>query len=252
MKKVVVSGGFDPVHIGHLRLFIQAKKLGDHLTVILNSDNFLMKKKGFLFMPFEERKEILMGFSAVDKVLQSIDIDHTVIKSIEKLAEEDAIDIFANGGDRKNIKDIPEYEICKRHDIEMVFDIGGGKIQSSSNLVYPFLNYKENRPWGNFENLDEEKNFLVKKLTVKPNQKLSLQYHNKRSEYWVVVKGRGLITLDNNEIKCKPGSSFFIEKKQKHRIENTGSENLIIIEVQMGAKLSEEDIVRIEDKYNRN
>ena len=147
MKKVVVSGGFDPVHIGHLRLFIQAKKLGDHLTVILNSDNFLMKKKGFLFMPFEERKEILMGFSAVDNVLQSIDSDQTVVKSIEKLAKEDSIDIFANGGDRKNIKDIPEYDICKKHDIEMVFDIGGRKINSSSNLVYPFLNYKENSPW---------------------------------------------------------------------------------------------------------
>ena len=252
MKKIVVSGGFDPVHIGHLRLFVQAKKIGDHLTVILNSDDFLLEKKGFLFMPFEERKEILLGFSAVDTVFKSIDEDNTVVKSKEKLAQENSIDVFANGGDRKNIEDIPEYEICRNHDIEMIFDIGGDKIQSSSNLVYPFLNYKEERPWGKFENLTEDENFLVKKLTVKPNQKLSLQYHNKRSEYWVIVEGKGLITLDDKETICEPGSSFFIDKKKKHRIENLGSKDLIIIEVQMGTKLSEGDIVRIEDIYGRN
>ena len=134
----------------------------------------------------------------------------------------------------------------------MIFDIGGDKIQSSSNLVYPFLNYKEERPWGKFENLTEDENFLVKKLTVKPNQKLSLQYHNKRSEYWVIVEGKGLITLDDKETIWKTGSSFFIDKKKKHRIENLGSKDLIIIEVQMGTKLSEGDIVRIEDIYGRN
>ena len=157
-EKIVVSGGFDPVHIGHLRLFVQAKKFGDHLTVILNSDDFLLEKKGFLFMPFEERKEILLGFSAVDTVFKSIDEDNTVVKSIEKLAQENSIDVFANGGDRKNIEDIPEYEICRNHDIEMIFDIGGDKIQSSSNLVYPFR-YKEERPWGKFENLTKTKIF---------------------------------------------------------------------------------------------
>ena len=256
-KVVVVSGGFDPLHSGHIEYLKEARKLGSKLIVAVNSDDWLEAKKGRFFMPQSERAEIVKNLAFVDRVYANKpedDADGSCRAVLRKLLKQlpDVELIFANGGDRNNIKDIPEYEICKRHDIEMVFDIGGGKIQSSSNLVYPFLNYKENRPWGNFENLDEEKNFLVKKLTVKPNQKLSLQYHNKRSEYWVVVKGRGLITLDNNEIKCKPGSSFFIEKKQKHRIENTGSENLIIIEVQMGAKLSEEDIVRIEDKYNRN
>ena len=101
MKKIVVSGGFDPVHIGHLRLFVQAKKFGDHLTVILNSDDFLLEKKGFLFMPFEERKEILLGFSAVDAVFKSIDEDNTVVKSIEKLAQENSIDVLPNGGIKK-------------------------------------------------------------------------------------------------------------------------------------------------------
>ena len=252
MKKVVVSGGFDPVHIGHLRLFKKARGLGDHLTVILNSDNFLIEKKGFCFMPFEERKEILLGFASVNSVVECIDQDHTVRKTIEMLADENAIDIFANGGDRKNIEDIPEYQICKKNNIEMIFDIGGEKLQSSSSLIDPFINYIEKRPWGKFENLMSSQNFLVKKISIQPRQKLSLQYHNHRAEYWVVVNGSGLITIDNEEIKCSSGSTFQIKKNQLHRIENNNDEDLVLIEVQIGENLSEEDIVRVDDLYGRN
>ena len=102
MKTVVVSGGFDPVHIGHLQLFEEAKKLGDHLIVIVNSDKFLQEKKNFVFMPFNERKQIILGFSCVDEVIDSIDEDHTVRKTLQKLSSNRKIDIFANGGDRKN------------------------------------------------------------------------------------------------------------------------------------------------------
>ena len=135
MKTVVVSGGFDPVHIGHLQLFEEAKKLGDHLIVIVNSDKFLEEKKNFVFMPLIERKQIILGFSCVDEVIDSIDEDHTVRKTLQKLSTNRKIDIFANGGDRKNLEDIPEYEICKKNKIEMIFDVGGGKIQSSSDLT---------------------------------------------------------------------------------------------------------------------
>ena len=82
MKKIVVSGGFDPVHVGHLELLQEAKKLGDHLTVILNSDRFLKEKKGFIFMPFRERKKILLGFNCVDKVINCIDNDATVCETL--------------------------------------------------------------------------------------------------------------------------------------------------------------------------
>ena len=127
MKRVVVSGGFDPVHVGHLEMFVQAKKLGSHLTVILNSDRFLKQKKGFIFMPFKERKKIILGFECVDKVEKCIDQDETVCETLKLLSSKNLIDIFANGGDRKNAKDIPEFEICKRNGIKMVFDVGGGK-----------------------------------------------------------------------------------------------------------------------------
>ena len=132
MTKVVVSGGFDPLHIGHLRLFEKAKSLGSHLTVILNSDKFLIEKKGFNFMPYSERKEIILGLKCVDRVIKSIDKDQTVCKTLEKLSSKNEIDIFANGGDRKNESEIPEHKVCKEKKIKMVFDIGGGKIQSSS------------------------------------------------------------------------------------------------------------------------
>jgi len=129
VKDVAVSGGFDPVHIGHIRLFREASKLGS-LTVILNTDDFLMKKKGFVFMPLEERREIIQSIRYVDKVVISTDKDMTVCDTLTWLKP----DIFANGGDRVE-GNTPEYEVCKRLGIEMVFGVGGDKVQSSSQLT---------------------------------------------------------------------------------------------------------------------
>ena len=134
----------------------------------------------------------------------------------------------------------------------MIFGIGGEKIQSSSKLTKPFLNYSENRPWGRFENILEEKNFLVKKLTVNAKQKISLQYHNNRTEHWVVISGKGKISISDEEFLAEEGSYFFINKKEVHRIENIYNDPFIIVEVQIGDKISEEDIVRLEDIYERN
>jgi cytidyltransferase-like protein len=135
-KVVVVSGGFDPVHIGHVRMFKEAKTLGDKLIVIINNDNWLKNKKNFVFMPENERAEIISNFEHVDEVVltshQENDEDRSVSRELERIKP----DIFANGGDRKNEEDIPEAIVCKEHNIEMIFNIGrGGKVQSSSWLT---------------------------------------------------------------------------------------------------------------------
>ncbi len=134
-RVVAVSGGFDPVHIGHVRMFIEAKKLGDKLVVIANNDNWLRFKKGFNFMPESERKEIIEAFRAVDEVMLTFHEPNTNDMSVCKELEELKPDVFANGGDRK-ADNIPEYQVCERLGIHMEFNVGhGGKVQSSSDLV---------------------------------------------------------------------------------------------------------------------
>ncbi len=142
-KIVMVSGGFDPVHIGHIRLFKEAKKLGDELVVYINNDHWLRKKKGYVFMPEYERKEIIEAFATVDRVVISNHEENTNDMSVCRGLMEIRPHIFANGGDRDE-KDANnplsslyrEREIHKMLGIEMVYNVGrGGKVRSSSELV---------------------------------------------------------------------------------------------------------------------
>lgn len=146
MKKpivVAVCGGFDPVHVGHIRHFKEAKALGDRLVVILNTDEFLMKKKGYVFMPFEERKEVIASIRYVDEVVRCADADQTVAKSLELVKP----DIFAKGGDR-TADNMPkeEIEVCKRLGTRIVYGVGGGKVQSSSWLAAKLFELSKNKP----------------------------------------------------------------------------------------------------------
>lgn len=132
---VAVSGGFDPVHVGHVRMFASARSLGDELVIILNNDNWLRKKKGYVFMPERERKEILQGIRSVDRVVITRHPrnpkDMSVCRELERLRP----DIFANGGDRTR-RNVPEVATCRRIGCVMKFNVGhGGKLQSSSWLV---------------------------------------------------------------------------------------------------------------------
>lgn len=142
-KVVTVSGGFDPIHIGHVRMFNEAKRMGDKLIVILNNDNWLQKKKGYVFMNEKERKEILLALRSVDEVFvtkhKKNPIDMSVCKELEIIRPQ----IFAKGGDRdkkdskkKTSSLNPEVLLCKELGIEVVFGVGrGGKVQSSSWLI---------------------------------------------------------------------------------------------------------------------
>jgi D-beta-D-heptose 7-phosphate kinase/D-beta-D-heptose 1-phosphate adenosyltransferase len=135
-KKIVVavSGGFDPPHLGHLRLFKEAKKLGDELVVILNNDNWLMAKKGYVFLPQKERKALIESIRWVDKVILTSHPKNPKDMSVSKELMKLKPNIFANGGDRTR-KNIPEVEVCRKIGCKMVFGVGGKKIQSSSWLV---------------------------------------------------------------------------------------------------------------------
>ena len=136
---VAVSGGMDPLHVGHVRMFQEAKKLGDELVVILNNDNWLKKKKGYAFMPEHERKEIILALRPVDKVVltnhKSNPEDMSVCAELKKIRP----DIFANGGDRTK-KNIPEISVCEAIGCKMIFGVGkGGKVQSSSWLLADYI-----------------------------------------------------------------------------------------------------------------
>jgi D-beta-D-heptose 7-phosphate kinase/D-beta-D-heptose 1-phosphate adenosyltransferase len=246
MKKIVaVSGGFDPVHVGHIRMFNEAKKLGDYLVVIMNNDNWLKMKKGFVFMPENERREVLESLSSVDEVIvtkhQPRDPDISVCRELLEIRPH----VFANGGDRK-ADNIPELILCKELGIETAFNVGfGGKIQSSSALAGQLV---ERRPWGFFHQISHEGYFWLKKLVINPGSRLSLQSHQLRDEVWVVVEGSADVVVGDEEKLLKQGEMIYIPRGHKHRLGSL--EGAVVIEVAHGL-CREDDIVRFSDDYGR-
>ena len=140
---VAVSGGFDPVHVGHIRMIRDASNYGP-VAVILNSDAWLTRKKGFCFMPWDQRQEILLALRYVHVVFPVDDSDDTVCEALRRYAP----NYFANGGDRTN-KNTPELELCAELGIIPIFGIGGDKVESSSDLVRRASNYGTKDPKAN-------------------------------------------------------------------------------------------------------
>jgi cytidyltransferase-like protein len=138
MKLAIVSGGFDPVHVGHIELLQKAREKADSLFVIVNNDAFLERKKGKAFMPLKERITIMQSFKGVELALESVDEDDTVCETLTWLSAAYKSKfkeiLFCNGGDRTNGENTPEHEICLKVGIEPIYGLGE-KIQSSSNLL---------------------------------------------------------------------------------------------------------------------
>jgi cytidyltransferase-like protein len=258
MKKTydyaLVSGGFDPVHVGHLRMFQDAKNLSENVIVLLNNDEWLIKKKGKPFMNEDQRKEILEEFKSISEVIIQKSSDKSSSLAIEEFAKNNPKKriCYCNGGDRDSIKNIHEAEICKKLGINLEFGVGGEeKIESSSKLTKNYLGNVENRPWGNYHIIAKNTGYQIKEIKVSKGSKLSLQKHKKRSEFWQIVKGESKIIINNTEHYLKKTEHIYIPKNTIHRIENIGAEELIFIEIQLGEDLIEDDIVRLEDDYGR-
>ena len=258
MKKysyALVSGGFDPVHIGHLELFKDAKKLAQSVIVLLNSDDWLTRKKGKPFMNAEQRKTILEELLCVDKViLQTSDDDDSSSAAIIELADKfrESNICFCNGGDRIDSRTIRESAVCQQYSVSLEYGVGGDKIASSSELIQDYTAAVVERPWGRYKKLHSGAGYVVKELEIDPGKELSDQFHLHRSEHWIVIKGTGHLKqgatrhLPEREFYIPEGESVYISPSQTHKLSNPGQSPLRIVEVWAGDILEEDDIRRLD------
>ena len=189
MKIVLVTGGFDPCHSGHLAYFKAARTLGDRLIVGVNSDAWLTRKKGRPFMPVQERLALVGNLNMVDEVVVYNDDDGSSSDAIRqtRLRYPEADIVFANGGDRTS-ENIPEMSV-QDPKLKFVFGVGGeDKRNSSSWILEDWKAPKTERTWGHYRVLHEVGNHVkLKELTVAPKTCLSMQRHDHRGEFWFVA-----------------------------------------------------------------
>lgn len=250
MKVVLVTGGFDPLHSGHIAYFNSAKELGDILVVGVNSDEWLQRKKGRSFMPLEERKCIIANLAVVDNTISFDDSDNSAKDAIHEVREmyPTATIIFANGGDRTK-ENIPEMDI-EDANVEFVFGVGGEyKMNSSSWILDEWKAPKTDRPWGYYRVLYEYPNSKVKELVVNPGSALSMQRHAHRDEFWFVAEGTASLYTVTDGVKVHTADHVMfnhinIVNYEWHQLANNTDKPLKIVEIQYGAKCEEDDIER--------
>ena len=253
MKIVLVTGGFDPLHSGHIEYFRAAKKLGDSLIVGLNSDEWLTRKKGQPFMPWQERATIVSELKDVSRVINFDDTDNSACDAIRKVRAifPDSEIVFANGGDRTT-DNIPEMKMREQM-LRLTFKFGVGgedKMNSSSWILQEWKAPKTLRPWGYYRILHEVEGCKVKELTVDPGQSLSMQKHFKRNEYWLVTEGMcDVLSMMNNGYRLPSKTlakhnSYNISVGDWHQLSNPYTEPCRIVEIQYGKNCIEEDIER--------
>jgi cytidyltransferase-like protein len=252
MKKIVlVTGGFDPLHRGHIAYLESAKQLGDRLVVGVNSDAWLTRKKGQAFMPWRERSAIIRALSCVDFVIDFDDADGTAKHAIQMTRQSYPQDhiIFANGGDRTD-ENIPEMDVDDTN-LKFVFGVGGfNKANSSSWILEEWKAPKTERAWGYYRVLHEVPGTKVKELTVMPNQNLSMQRHHDRAEHWHVAQGTATVYTINRKSDQELLGEFtqfqhiHINRGEWHQLCNETDQPLRVVEIQYGVNCVEEDIER--------
>lgn len=252
MKIVIVSGGFDPIHSGHIAYFEAAKNLGDILIVALNSDEWLINKKDKFFMPFSERKKIIENIKYVNEVIDFKDdkygsATNAIIKVVNKYPNDEII--FANGGDRSKENSIEE----SISGVSFHFGVGGVDKKNSSSWILKEWSYEcVKRSWGEYYVLFSDKDVVVKELIVNPNQGMSFQRHFHRNEIWLVTDGECEVNFGSKAMEgrknqvLKKHDKFVVNKKEWHQIINPTQSICKIIEIQYGDNISEQDIERLE------
>lgn len=257
-KIVLVTGGFDPLHSGHIAYFEAAKQLGDELWVGLNSDAWLANKKGRSFMPIQERASIVKNLRMVDRIISNFDdSDGSASGAIHKaytLGAEHVI--FANGGDRGTGNTPEQHDFRHTPNIEFVFGVGGeDKRNSSSWILKEWQAPKTEREWGHYRELYSGDGFSVKELVIAPHSKLSMQRHQHRSETWNIVSGKAHVHMNTNSGNPYDGSAVYrlhpanpvdIPRGAWHQGVNDSDKPAHIVEVWKGPSehLTEQDIER--------
>lgn len=251
MKIAIISGGFDPIHSGHVAYIKSAALLADKLVVCLNSDEWLVNKKGKFFLPFTERKAIVENIKFVDDVIafQDDELGSCIngLLKVKELYPNDHL-IFCNGGDRNEVN-IPEMSV---NDIDFEFSVGGDDKKNSSSLILKDWGLEcEERVWGKFYNLHHENNIKVKELIILPERGMSFQRHFHRSEIWLVSQGKCVVNYSKenpkeiDEITLNRHDHLLVGLKDWHQITNPFDVPCHIIEIQYGEKTNEEDIERL-------
>ena len=252
MKTIVlVTGGFDPVHSGHIAYLEAARQLGDILVVGVNSDAWLERKKGRAFMPLKERTTIMRSLQGIDFVIDFDDQDGSARRAITMTRQsypQDRI-IFANGGDRTDAN-IPEMDVADAN-LEFRFGVGGEhKRNSSSWILQEWKAPQTRRPWGYYRVLHEAPGVKVKELTVEPGGALSMQRHQGRAEFWLVSSGEATVyTLNaatDAELRGRYGRHEYLHigTHEWHQLVNEDPNPLKIVEIQYGDRCDETDIER--------
>lgn len=245
-KIVVITGGFDPIHSGHIDYISAAKNLGNILIVGVNSDEWLVRKKGRSFMPFEDRIAIIGALQDVDYAIPFDDRDGTAkdaIRWARKVYPEHTI-VFANGGDRTETN-IPEMDLVDDK-LSFVFGVGGtDKANSSSWILQEWKAPKTLRKWGYYRVLHETGvRVKLKELVVDPGKSLSMQRHFNRAEFWFVSEGTALLKTLDDAIVYNEFDTIHIPSHSWHQLINETDKPLKIIEIQYGNECIEEDIER--------